>query len=105
MPYQGKFHPLQLDNERAEFVADAIQKEVAHLLMTSCNCNFPLDNIRKGRLLCGDNAATVTYKSVVVGYGNVTASEFHQSIVEWAESDGTPKPVVSIGRFLVDVLP
>ena len=88
-----EFLPLQTD--KAEKIESYIHTGIAKAISCHCNCEFPATFIRSGIFLCWNTQDEVTYRSVIVGTEDQSATRLLGCFKQWVETE----PVLQVEKF------
>ena len=91
------FSPIQI--ARGIMIEQLIRQEVVEAINRGCDCSFPPEFLRIGKLSCRSTFSQVTYRSTVVGTSSYTSTQLMRFIGEWVNSSTT----ICIGPFILDI--
>ena len=72
-----------------------IRKEVAKVLAEACQCDFPLDHIREGELVCWETPTEVTFCSTLIGTHSHNSTQLTGLLDEWLKLKAHPCVLMS----------
>ena len=84
-----------LQTNNVEKTKSYIRSGIAKAISGCCNCEFPVAFIRSGIFQCWNAPDEVTYRSVIVGTEDLTATKLLGFLEKWVNS----KPVLQVENF------
>ena len=84
-----------LQTDKAEKIEYYIHTGITKAISCHCNFEFPATFIRSGIFLCWNAQDEVTYRSVIVGTEDQSATELLDFLENWVKS----KPVLQVEKF------